>query len=192
MDLAPFVQVLSAGGVVACPTETLVGLLADARSPAAVAQVVAIKQRGDAPVAVLVPGVLHAVALALNVPEAARALMEDHWPGPLTIVLRARPGLPPGIAPDGTVGMRMPGPSPALDLVRAFGGPLTATSCNPSGLPAAQDERDARAYFGHKVAAYVPGRCGGSLASTIVDATGSVLRILRRGAVALDLPDAVP
>ncbi|MFM2418229.1 MAG: hypothetical protein RL385_2952 [Pseudomonadota bacterium] len=192
MDLALFVRMLEAGGVVACPTETLVGLLADAHSHTAVARVVAIKQRGDAPVALLVPSVAHAVALVVSVPEPARLLMEAYWPGPLTIVLRARPGLPPSIAPNGTVGIRMPGPSAALDLVRAFGGPLTATSCNPSGKPSAQDEHEARAYFGPQVDAYVPGHCGGSAPSTVVDATGAALRLIRRGAVALDLPNTAP
>lgn len=184
LDLAPFVEVLRRGGVLACPTETLHGLLADALDPAAVARVVALKRRGPEPIALLVPDVAAAQALAAGaLPARALALAAEHWPGPLTLVIEARPGLAPALAPAGTVGVRVPGPSPALALVRAFGGPLTATSCNPSGLPAARSEAEARAYFGDTLDGYVPGDAPGGLPSTLVDVSGPELRVLRQGAV---------
>jgi tRNA threonylcarbamoyl adenosine modification protein (Sua5/YciO/YrdC/YwlC family) len=173
-----------AGGVVACPTETLQGLLADALSPQAVARVVALKRRGDEPIALLVPN-LDAVQALIEgeLSEAARNLAKAHWPGPLTLVFKARPGLPTALAPRGTLGVRIPGPSPALDLVRDFGGPLTATSCNPSGQPAARTHAEVLAYFGGQLDASVPADAPGGLPSTVVDATGPSLRVLRQGAV---------
>jgi len=180
-----YVRALRAGGVVACATETLFGLLADARSEAAVARVVAIKQRGKEPIALLAPDLAAVEALGV-LTETGRALALRYWPGPLTLVVRAHPGLPAPLLRDGTVGVRVPGESNALALVRAFGGPLTATSCNPSGLPSARTEAEARAYFGAVLDAIVPGDAPGGAPSTLVDVTSDVPRVLRRGALSLE------
>jgi L-threonylcarbamoyladenylate synthase len=182
--LTDSVLLLRRGGVIACATETLFGLLADAYSESAVSEVVAIKQRGPEPIALLAPD-LAGVELLGELDDRARALAAQHWPGPLTLVLRVRARLPSALVRDGTIGVRVPGPSPALDLVRAFGGPLTATSCNPTGLPAARTADEARAYFGSRLAAILPESAPGGAPSTIVDATGDVLRVLRRGAVSI-------
>jgi L-threonylcarbamoyladenylate synthase len=187
--LEPIVQILRRGGVVSCATETLQGLLADALSESAVARVVALKKRGSDAIAVLVPDLAAAEALSAEPLSAqVRALAQLHWPGPLTLVLRARPGLPTALAAQGTIGVRIPGASRALDLVRAFGTPLTATSCNPSGQPAARSEAEVRAYFADQLDAIVPGDAPGGAPSTVLDVTGSVLRVLRQGAVHVQLP----
>jgi L-threonylcarbamoyladenylate synthase len=189
-QLAAYVTMLQHGGVIACATETQFGLLADARSAQAIAEVVAIKQRGAEPIALLVPDLACATSIA-EFDASARALAERHWPGPLTLVLRLRADLPAAtrlpaaLLRDGTIGLRVPGPSPALELVRAFQGPLTATSCNPSGQPAAHTADQARAYFGDRLAAILPEPAPGGPPSTIVDVTGAELRVLRRGAVQL-------
>jgi L-threonylcarbamoyladenylate synthase len=187
LDIAPYLALLRRGAVLACPTETLYGLLTDALDLQAVARVVALKQRGPEPIALLVPDLAAAQALADGVlSERALALAAAHWPGALTLVIKARPGLSPALAPAGTVGVRVPGPSAALALVRAFGGPLTATSCNPSGQPAACSEAEARAYFGDQLDGYVPGSAPGGPPSTLVDVSGPELRVLRVGAVRID------
>jgi L-threonylcarbamoyladenylate synthase len=184
LELAHFVELLRRGGVVACPTETLHGLLADALDTRAVERVVALKRRGPEPIALLVPDLAAAAALAAApLPAHALALAAVHWPGPLTLVFRARAGLAPALAGGGSVGVRVPGDSPALALVRAFGGPLTATSCNPSGLPPARSEAEARAYFGDQLDGFVPGPAPGGAPSTVVDVTGERPRVLRAGAV---------
>lgn len=185
-QLTRYVALLREGGVLACATETLHGLLADALNVQSVEQVAALKRRGADPIALLLPD-LSAVRLVSDEPLSARALAlaTEYWPGPLTLVIKARPGLSPLLAPHGTVGVRVPGESPALTLVRAFGGPLTATSCNVSGQPAARTEQEARAYFGDGLAGYVPGDAPGGAPSTVLDATGPLLRVLRQGAVAI-------
>lgn len=177
---------LRSGGVIACATETLFGLLADAYSERAVAEVVAIKRRGPEPIALLAPDLACVEQLGV-LTEQARALATRHWPGPLTLVLRAQARLPAALVRDGTIGVRIPGASPALDLVRAFAGPLTATSCNPSGLPAARTAEEARVYFADRGLVILPEPAPGGAPSTIVDATGAELRVLRPGAIALTL-----
>ncbi len=184
-SLERYVLALQAGGVVACPTETLQGLLADALSADAVDRVVALKRRGPDPIAIMIPNLAALDSVAEPVSDAVLTLARAHWPGPLTLVVRARAHLPARLVMDGKIGVRVPGPSPALDLVRAFGGPLTATSANLSGQPAARTELEVRAYFPEGLAEQVPGDAPGGAPSTVVDATGKVPRLIRSGAVTL-------
>lgn len=182
-----FVRVLRAGGVVACPTETLIGLLADARNAEAVARVVRLKGRpSGAPIGVLLPNPDAWSTVARDVPALGWALARAHWPGPLTLVSWARDDLPAPLVQGGKVGARVPGPSPALDLVRAFGGPLTATSANLSGLPPAARQEDLPAALGPSLDALdavVPGAAPGTDPSTVVDVTEDPPRVIRQGAL---------
>ncbi len=184
-ELARFCAHLRAGGVVACPTETFVGLLADANNEEAVLAVCRLKGRAsDQPIGLLLPDLAALDGVVIDVPEKARALARKHWPGPLGLLLRARPSLPAPLVREGKVSVRIPGASPALELVRAFGAPLTATSANRSGEPAARTSDEVRAVFGDRVAV-VDGSSPGGLPSTLVDATGAELRVLRAGAIEL-------
>lgn len=186
MNLHSYVELLREGGVIACPTETQMGLLADALSPAAVQRVCALKQRpASEPIALIVPSLEIALTLIDSMPPLGLALAKAHWPGPLTLVARARSGLPDAIVKDGTVALRVPGSSPAAELVRAFGGALTATSANLSGHPPLTTEAELHAAFGAGLAAIVPGHAPGGLPSTIVDVTGEQPVVLRAGAVKL-------
>jgi L-threonylcarbamoyladenylate synthase len=183
-ELGPALEALRRGGVVACPTETFVGLLADALDPRAVDAVAALKGRPEGlPMALLVPSIEAIDAVAEPLGEEALALAERYFPGPLTLVVRARAGLSPWLVRDGTVGLRVPGPSPALDLVRAFGGPLTATSANLSGEPAVRHVRELAPELRAGVAASIQGDAPGGLPSTIVDVTHYPMRVLRPGAL---------
>ncbi|MBW2547503.1 MAG: L-threonylcarbamoyladenylate synthase [Deltaproteobacteria bacterium] len=174
VDLAALVRVLERGGVVACPTETWLGLLADALNEKAVARVAELKGR-------------QAVADVAEVPSAAaRALMEAHWPGPLTILLAAKPGLSPRLTREGKLGVRVPGPSPAADLARAFGGPLTATSANRTGEPSLRSADELPVALAQGLDGVVPGVSPGGAPSTLIDATTSPMRLLRAGAIEID------
>jgi L-threonylcarbamoyladenylate synthase len=183
-----YVAILRAGGVVACPTETQMGLLADALDERAIERVLAMKQRPQAePLPLIVPSLGAALQLTREVSAEALALAARYWPGPLTLVLRARPHVPSVLCKDGKLAVRVPGPSPALALVSAFGGPLTATSANRSGQSPLCCEAELRAVFGAALGATVPGTLAGGLASTIVDMTGQRPVVLRHGALALVL-----
>ncbi len=183
-----YVELLRAGGVLACPTETQVGLLADALNPAAVQRVSAMKRRpAGEPLPLIVPSLEVALRLVHDLPAAAVELAARYWPGPLTLVLDAQPWLAAPLLRDGKVALRVPGASPALALVSAFGGPLTATSANLSGQPPLQAEAELRAAFGDALAAIVPGRAPGGAPSTVLDVTCDPPRVLRRGPIEPEL-----
>ena len=183
-ELLAFVNLLRAGEVLACPTETQMGLLADALSEQAVARVCELKGRpaGEA-ISVIVPSLEQALRLVRDVSDHALRLARAHWPGPLTLVLRAREGMPSALIKDGKLALRVPGPSPALALVRAFGGPLTATSANRSGKPPLTTAAELRTTFGPALAGIVPGTPPGTAPSTIIDITGDHPLVIRQGAV---------
>jgi L-threonylcarbamoyladenylate synthase len=180
------VDALRSGGVVACPTETFVGLLADALDEESVESVATLKGRAaDAPMALLLPSIDSVSLVAEPLDTYARALATRHWPGPLTLVVVARPGLSPRIVRDGTVGVRVPGASPALDLVRAYGRPLTATSANLTGHPPVRAARDLPPAIRRALAAEVGGESPGGLPSTILDVSRYPAAMIREGAIPL-------
>jgi L-threonylcarbamoyladenylate synthase len=176
---------LAAGGLVVFPTETVYGLGADAGSPAAVARLVAVRGReAGKPILVLVDGLPMVAEVAAEMPALAARLAASFWPGPLTLVLPARPGLPePIVAGTGTVGVRLPGHPVARALVSRFGRPVTGPSANPPGAPPARDVAAARAYFGAAVAAYLDGGALPGGASTVAAVDGGRVRVLRQGPI---------
>lgn len=183
-NLETYLTILKRGGVIACPTETLFGLLADALDSRAVARVAAIKRRRvDDPIAVLIPSINSASALVTEFPQSGRDLAERHWPGPLTLVMRAREGLPHELTLNGRIGLRVPGPSPALELVQAFAGPLTATSANITSHPAAWSDRQVIETLGPELDAVVPGKSPGGAPSTVVEVSRDRIRIIRQGVI---------
>lgn len=176
---------LGVGGLVVFPTETVYGLGADAASAEAVARLVAVRGReAGKPILVLVRDLVMAGTLAAEVPAAARRLAARFWPGPLTLVLPARAGLPPALtAGTGTIGVRAPGHPTAAALVAGLGRPVTAPSANPPGAPPPRRLAEARAYFGAAVAAYVDGGELPGGASTVAALDGGRLRVLRPGPI---------
>lgn len=172
----------------AFPTETFYGLGANAMDPEAVARVYRVKGRPESkPLLALVDSVEMAESLATEISETARSLMARHWPGPLTLVLRASPDLPPELtAGTGTVGVRMPGHPVALGLVRAAGLPVTAPSANPSGKPPPTSAQAVLERLRGSVDLIIDGGpTAGGLPSTVLDVSVLPPRIIRQGAVAL-------
>jgi L-threonylcarbamoyladenylate synthase len=179
------VHVVSRGGLVVLPTDTVYGIGADAFTPPAVAALLAAKGRGrQQPPPVLVGNVGTLDGLATEVPDVVRDLVAAFWPGPLTIICLAQPSLAWDLGDtDGTVALRMPADETALALLRRTG-PLAVSSANLTGQPSATTAAQALGYFGDDVAVYLDaGRAGGGVASTIVDATAERLTILRQGAL---------
>lgn len=177
--------VLRAGGLVAFPTETFYGLGAAALDPGAVGRVFALKGRpADRPLLVLVDSVTMAERLAA-VGEVARALMARHWPGPLTLVLPACPGVPAAVtAGSGTVGVRLSSHPVATGLVRALGAPVTAPSANPTGASPPTTAAAVLAYFPEGLDLVLDaGPTPGGPPSTVLDVTSDPPRVLRQGAV---------
>jgi L-threonylcarbamoyladenylate synthase len=161
------------------------GLGADALSDVAVERLVAVRGREEGkPILVLVADVEMAGSVATSIPRPASRLAARFWPGPLTLVLPARPGLPRALtARTGTIGVRMPGSEVAAALVSAHGRPVTAPSANPPGAAPPQTIAAARAYFGDRVDVYVDGGTLPGGASTVAAIDGDEVRVLRAGPI---------
>lgn len=173
---------LTRGDVVGVPTDTVYGLAVDPWQGEAIDRLYDLKGRpAHKPIGLLVASVAQAEEIADLGP--GRDLVE-HWPGALTLVVRPRVVIPDWIGDHalGTVGIRVPD-HPLLLRLLERAGPLAVTSANRSGEEEAGDDRMARTLFGAAVAVYLPGRCPGGTASTVVDATVTPPRLLREGPV---------
>jgi L-threonylcarbamoyladenylate synthase len=181
------------GELVVLPTDTVYGIGADAFDPEAVRGLLAAKGRGRSmPPPVLVSSATTLDALAVRVPGYARALVEEFWPGPLTLVCHQQSSLQWDLGDTrGTVAVRMPDHEVALAILERTG-PLAVSSANKTGLPAATDAEQAIEMLGEDVDVVVDaGASPGGEASTIVDVTGTQGRVLRRGALSLEQLNAV-
>ncbi len=175
------------GELVVLPTDTVYGIGADAFSPAAVRSLLAAKGRGrDMPPPVLVGTVRAASALVEDLGPYGQVLIDEFWPGGLTIICRAARSLAWDLGDTrGTVAIRMPEDQVALDLLQETG-PMAVSSANLTGSPAARTAAEARDQLADAVSVYLDGGPSvGGVASTIVDLTGNQPRLLRRGAVSI-------
>lgn len=177
------------GDLVVVPTDTVYGLAADAFNPAAVQKLITAKGRTrSSPPPVLIPGIPTLDALAAVVPEEVRALVATFWPGALTIILPAQSSLAWDLGETGgTVALRMPSNRIILELLSETG-PLAVSSANLTGQSPATTAEGAEKMLGDSVSVYLDDGEGGTVSSTIVDATPLVtpdgkLRIVRAGAI---------
>jgi tRNA threonylcarbamoyl adenosine modification protein (Sua5/YciO/YrdC/YwlC family) len=176
------------GNLVVMPTDTVYGIGADAFNPAAVRSLLAAKGRGpDMPVPVLVGSWSTIDGLVMAVPPVARTLIEAFWPGGLSLVVEHAPSLSWDLGDArGTVMIRMPLHPVALDLLRLVG-PMAVSSANRSGSPPAITAAAAYGQLGDDVAVYLEaGDSPIGVASTVIDLTSDVPRVLRQGAVSID------
>jgi tRNA threonylcarbamoyl adenosine modification protein (Sua5/YciO/YrdC/YwlC family) len=181
------------GELIVLPTDTVYGVGADAFDPVAVRGLLAAKGRGrNMPPPVLVSSATTLDALAVRVPGYARALVEEFWPGPLTLVCHQQSSLQWDLGDSrGTVAVRMPDDEVALAILERTG-PLAVSSPNKTGMPAATDADQAIEMLGEDVDVVVDGGTSrGGEASTIIDVTGSQGRVLRLGALSLEQLNAV-
>lgn len=177
--------VLRRGGLVAYPTETFYGLGVLARDGAAVARLVRAKGRPDGkPLPLVAADRSQVEEVAVLSPLAAR-LADALWPGPLTLVLTARPGLAPEIpAGTGSVGVRIPGSEVARALARAAGGAIVSTSANLAGeAPPARADALAPALRAGLDHVLDGGQTPGERPSTVVVVDGETVRLVRDGAI---------
>jgi L-threonylcarbamoyladenylate synthase len=183
------------GELVLLPTDTVYGVAADAFTPTAVTALLAAKNRGRTmPVPVLIGQASTLAGLVVRPPQVANDLAEAFWPGGLTLVLEYAPSLAWDLGDaEGTVAVRLPDDEVARDLLRRTG-PLAVSSANRSGRPAATTAQKAVDQLGlHAAVVLDDGPREGSAASTIVDCTGPVPRVLRLGALSLErLREVVP
>jgi L-threonylcarbamoyladenylate synthase len=195
--LSTAAQMLKEGSLVAFPTETVYGLGADATNAAAVARIYEVKGRpSDHPLIVHIADLRYLEQWIADIPEYAISLAREFWPGPMTLILR-RSELAKDFITGGqnTVGIRIPDNSLALGLLEAFhklgGAGIAAPSANrfgqvsPTTAEAVQEELGNYLSDTDLVLDGGPSEVG--VESTIIDCTGELLRILRPGAVTIEM-----
>jgi tRNA threonylcarbamoyl adenosine modification protein (Sua5/YciO/YrdC/YwlC family) len=178
------VAALQAGGVVGLPTDTVYGIGADPFSQQGVERLYRLKGRvSDKPIVLLAASIAQASAV-VHIPGYALGWVDEHWPGPLTLIGRTLVDLPSWLGDPETrsVGVRVPAHDLAIELLEV-GGLLAVTSANRSGEPEALDEVQAEAVFGPEVAVYLPGTCPGMRPSTVIDVTGDRPLVIREGPI---------
>lgn len=178
--------VLRDGGIVVFPTETVYGIGAAANTCVGPHEIIDIKLR---PAHKAIPWLVEEEAAldvyGIDVPEYAHRLAQKYWPGPLSLVVKAAAVIPPEFRDDrGTVALRCPRHDLSMELIRASGGALIATSANTSGLPAPGRFEDLEDRI---IAAADLTLDGGEtehkVASTVVDCTGIEPKVVREGAI---------
>ncbi len=178
-------RLLKAGKVVGFPTDTVYGLAALASDDQAVRQVFEAKGRPLSRALILMVAQAEWLDAWAEVDDRARSLMRAWWPGPLTLVLPAKPAARPPLASSGpppSIAARIPDHPVATALLRHVGSALATTSANRSGEPPAMTAADAAALRGIHVV-IDSGRAPGGLPSTLLDLTGNEPRVLRPGPI---------
>ncbi len=180
------VETLVEGGVIAIPTDTVYGIAASIFSQPAIDRVYAIKGRDPSkslPVLVSSLAALERLTEPLDVRTAL--LLERFWPGPLTLVLPARPGLDEFLtAEDGTIGVRMPNHPLALEIIDRAGGAIACTSANRSGETPACNAGEVAASLGADIDLTLDGGITtGGVPSTVVALRGDAMVVLREGTI---------
>ena len=176
--------ILREGGIIAFPTDTVYGLGANVFLPQALEKVMDAKQRPDEKsLPVLIADRDHLRKLVARVPPSAERLIEAFWPGALTIVLPMQPQLSPLLG-ESALAVRQPNHAAIIALLEAAGFPLTGTSANRSGRPAATSAQEVREQLGNSVDMILDGGpASGNTPSTVIDCTIEPAQILREGAL---------
>ena len=182
-------KVISDGGLVAFPTETVYGLGANALDPEAVKKIFLAKGRPQDN-----PLIIHVADFEIqkfveHVPEIASKLMDKFWPGPLTLIMDKTDAIPyvtsAGLE---SVGVRMPANKVARNLIKEAGVPIAAPSANISGRPSPTDIDTCIRDLNGKIEYIIGGeRCNVGLESTIVDCTVDPPCVLRPGGITLEM-----
>lgn len=179
-----YIQAIKNGEVVAFPTETVYGLGADAWNPKAIAKVFETKGRpSDNPLIVHIADLEQIYEFASDIPEIAQLLIDEFWPGPLTLVFNKKPEVLDVVTAGlTTVAIRMPANKIALELI-SKSAPLVAPSANRSGAPSPTKANHVKADFGSSIFVIDGGKTQVGLESTVLDVSGETPIILRPGSI---------
>jgi len=181
------VLVLEQGGIVAFPTETFYGLAVDPFNEQALSELFKLKGRPvHKPILVLIQSENQLAGLASSIPDLYRPLMQLYWPGPLTLVFPALATLSTALTgTDGRgIGVRISSHAVARDFGQLWGRPLTATSANLSGRPAARTAAEVQQFFGAGVSYILDGgQTPGGMSSTVVGIAQGQLELIRAGVI---------
>lgn len=183
--IAEAVRVLKAKGVIIYPTETLYGLGAHPLFPEAMERIYAIKGREAAkPIPFLIKDQEMLAGLVEKVPSIGWELIKRYWPGALTLIFRAKKGLPaPLRGKNGTIALRISSSPVARRIVEALDAPLTSTSANLAGEKDILDGKQLAHVFGDQVDLIIDSGKVAGIGSTVVDLTVAPARVVREGMI---------
>jgi L-threonylcarbamoyladenylate synthase len=178
-------DVIRRGGLIILPTDTVYGVAADLWQPEAVANLYRVKGRPpDRAIPILLADIEDMSQVAAEVPDTAHKLAQAFWPGPLTIAVPKRAGMPEIVSALPTVGVRIPDHAGARAIIRACGGALAVTSANRSGQASPLTAQQAAQALGEGITLVLDGGpCQGGVPSTVVDVAEGDIRVLREGPV---------
>ena len=185
-DFDKISAVLSAGGVIAYPTETVYGLGCNAYAESAVARIVDMKGRlVEKGLLVLIGHTDQLDEIAEEISPEARLLMSEFWPGPLTLIFKASMKLPESVTGGmGSVGVRISPDPICVSLMEHYHHPLVSTSANPAGKPPAMTAKEVVGYFPEGPDLIIDGgERRTDLVSTLIDMRSAPARLLRRGVI---------
>lgn len=192
--IARTAEILSQGGIVAIPTETVYGLAANALDEKAVEKIFIAKGRPqDNPLIVHVSSLKMLTPLVKNVSKEAMALARAFWPGPLTMVLERTDKIPATVSAGlSTVAVRYPKNKIAAEIIKQCGFPLAAPSANLSGSPSPTTAEHCVADLNGRVDGIVmSGSSEVGLESTVISLVGDTPRLLRPGFVTVEQIESV-
>ncbi len=181
---------LTEGELVACPTETVYGLCGNALLPTSVKKIYEAKGRpSDNPLIIHISNLKMLNDLVLDIPKSAKKLMDNFWPGPLTIVFKKKECVPSETTGGlDTVAIRMPNNKVILSIIEESGLPLSAPSANVSGRPSPTKATHVKEDLDGKIACIVDGgSCDFGVESTIVDCTTNPPTLLRPGNITIPM-----
>jgi len=193
-ELREAADILSSGGTVAFPTETVYGLGADALNESAVRKIYEAKGRpSDNPLIVHIADTAQLEGLVQEIPEKAQKLMNAFWPGPVSIIMKKLPCIPDCVTAGlDTVGIRMPENAEAAELLKMSGVPVAAPSANLSGKPSPTRPEHVLHDLQGRVDGIILGRdCEVGIESTVINLSCDPPVILRPGIITKDDIEAV-
>lgn len=179
-------DVLKCGGVIGYPTETVYGIGCSAFNGNAVDRIIQLKNRDRSKAMIIIAGdTVQVRELVTSIPEEAERLIENFWPGPLTIVFEASSLLKDfAFGKSKTIAIRIPDSVICMELIKESGFPIISTSANISGQPPATSAEQVADYFGTQLDLIVDGGPSQEIhPSTVVDITHASPRIVREGAI---------
>ena len=179
-------KIIKDGGIVVFPTETVYGIGVNGLNEKALKKLYEVKQRPlNKPISLLVNSIEMINQLTKNITKLEYALMEEFFPGPLTIILQKKDIVPDILtANSDTVGIRMPSNKVTLKLIEYAGVPIATPSANLSGKPTGTNFKDIIKDFDGKADYFIDGKISKTgFASTIIKVTDGIPNILRQGPI---------
>lgn len=173
------------GQLVAVPTETVYGIAVDALNEDAILRLRAVKERGaEQPISILIAAIDDMALWARDIPEIAIKLAKQHWPGPLTLVLKKGNVSDSLTGGTDSIGLRMPNHPLTLEIIKQLGNGIAAPSANKKGKASPTNANEVKTALGEDAGLIIDGgQCAIGIGSTIIDLTGEIPRVLRKGSV---------